>query len=191
LLQWLIQNVTKPESEATWGSPDTRLKREDLVKKDPARIAEALKLVATASDERAWYVLEGQTCPDVFLSTQDAIVVIEGKRTELGPTTSTAWMSVRHQILRHLDAAFEVANNRRLIGFFIVEAKNGAIPIHWREAATNTISPDALARSLPHRSDGQRRSIVDAFLGVTTWQAVCDALSIPGDVLINEVTDGS
>ena len=189
LLRWLIENATPPESTGAWGGAETRAKREALVSKDPARIAEALNLVATAPDERAWYVLEGRTCPDVFLTTNDTVVVIEGKRTEKGPTTITSWMSVRHQILRHIDSALEVASTRRVIGFFVVEGDGAVVPPHWRQAALDTISPDALAFSLPHRSDDERRTIANGFIGVTTRQALCGALNIPSEVLIDEVVD--
>jgi hypothetical protein len=190
LLTWLIQNINKPEHESAWGGTVTREKREALVRRDPVRVAEALSLVALRPDERVWYVLEGQTCPDVFLSTDDAIVVIEGKRTEVGPTTRTSWMPVRHQMLRHLDAALELAGPRRLVGFFVVEADgNGDVPREWREAARATIDAKALVPSLPHRSEAERKAIADAFIGVTTWQTICRTFSIPSQVLLDEVVD--
>lgn len=39
-------------------------------------------------------VLEGRSSPDVWLATPRAVVVIEGKRTENGPTTHTSFMGV-------------------------------------------------------------------------------------------------
>jgi hypothetical protein len=163
-----------------------------LTDHDPNVIAEAMKLLdgAGAADERAWYVLEGPSCPDVFLESDDLVVVIEGKRTEPAATTTTTWMPVRHQMLRHLDAAWDMRGDRQLLGFFIVEgdtADSMAVPAHWREAARNTTTSGALAQSLPHRSPDVQLRIGDAFIGVTTWQAVCRALSIPEAVLIHEV----
>lgn len=187
LLEWLIQSATAPESAAAWGKAATRSRREALIRRDQATTAEALKLLAASTDNRAWYVLEGPTCPDVFLETADSVIVIEGKRTEGGPTTHTSWMSVRHQMLRHLDAALEICNGRRLNGFFIVESSSREVPSNWREAGTRTVSEDALVRSLPHRSNEERARIADAFLGVTTWEAVRGALSIPEAVLIEKV----
>ena len=126
-----IENATPPESTGAWGGAETRAKREALVSKDPARIAEALNLVATAPDERAWGTSsKARTCPDVFLTTNDTVVVIEGTAcTEKGPTTITSWMSVRHQILRHIDSALEVASTRRVIGFFVVEGDGAVVPL--------------------------------------------------------------
>ena len=55
---------------------------------------------------RAWYVFEGQTSVDAYLCTSRYVVLVEGKRTESGPTTHTSWMEVRHQVLRNIDAAW-------------------------------------------------------------------------------------
>ena len=192
LLRWLVQNAAAPQSDAAWGGEQTKQKRISLTHHDPNVIAEAMKLLdgAAAADERAWYVLEGPSCPDVFLESDDLVVVIEGKRTEPAPTTTTTWMPVRHQMLRHLDAAWDRRGDRQLLGFFIVEGDTGdsmAVPAHWREAARNTTTSGALAQSMPHRSQEVQQRIGNAFIGVTTWQAVCRALSISEAVLIDEV----
>jgi len=86
--------------------------------------------------ERAWYLLEGPSCPDVFLETDDLIVVIEGKQTESGPTTNTSWMPLRHQMLQHIDAVWDIRNGHQCVGFFIVESgAEGETPNHWLDAA--------------------------------------------------------
>jgi hypothetical protein len=148
-------------------------------------IMEALALLQTRPSGQAWHILEGHTYPDVFLATPDALVVIEGKRTEAGPTTSTTWMPVRHQMLRHMDAASEIRGDRRVYGFFIVEAarESNAVPAHWVQAAEDTLAPAAVSGSLPHRSPAEREDIVQGFLGVTTWQAVCGTFGLDSDTL--------
>ena len=117
--------------------------------------------------------------------TPDALVVIEGKRTETGPTTSTTWMPVRHQMLRHMDAAWEVRGDRRVYGLFIVEAMRGSntVPAHWVQAAEDTLAPAAVSGSLPHRSPAEREGIVQGFLGGTTWQAVCVEFGVDPTIL--------
>ena len=94
----------------------------------------------------------------MFLETDDLVVVIEGKRTEPAPTTTTTWMPVRHQMLRHIDAAWDRRGDRQLFGFFIVEGETGdsmTVPAHWREAARNTTTSGAVARAcrIAHRGD--------------------------------------
>jgi len=114
--------------------------------------------------------------------------VIEGKRTEPGPTTKTSFLNGRHQMLRHMDAAYEIAGHRVLLGFFIVEGDAaGDIPKVWRDAAEQTLSPEAIHGSLPHRPEAERDAIAAGFLGVTTWQLVCERLGIEAGVLIDRI----
>jgi hypothetical protein len=97
LLEWLVRNAMQPASPQSLGRAGTRTSREALVRRDPETIAKAIDgLRATGRRDRAWYVLEGPSCPDVYLRTAEAVIVIEGKRTEAGPTTSTSWMQTRH-----------------------------------------------------------------------------------------------
>lgn len=180
LLSWLIRNFDPPAS-ALEGDDDVTRQRRQLASGDPATIERALDLLRRASSARSWHVLEGATYPDVLLVTPDALVVIEGKRTEAGPTTDTKWLSGRHQMLRHLDGAWEVRGRRSVYGFFIVEAEPNAgtrVPDRWLEAARATRADDAIERSLPHRSPMERTGIRDGFLGVTTWQAIIEAFHL-------------
>jgi len=164
------------------------------VDRDADTLAAALKsLQASRASPRAWYVLEGPSQPDVYLASDDAVIVVEGKRTEAAPATSTDWMSVRHQMLRHLDGAWEHRQGRQIYGLFIVEAEQGTASAEassaWQEAVELTVSQHVLNGSLPHRSPEERSQIAGALLGVTTWQALCDEFQMPREVLIPEVLD--
>ena len=195
LLRWLLENAEEPRDAAAWGRrPEVMANRRRVVDRDADTLAVALRsLQERRSSPRAWYVLEGPSQPDVYLDSADAVIVVEGKRTETAPTTSTAWMRVRHQMLRHLDAAWEHRQGRRIYGLYIVEAESGASstepPSTWHEAVQSTISEEVLRGSLPHRTSDERSQIANALLGVTTWQAVCDEFQIPREVLIPEVLD--
>ena len=153
----------------------------------------AWRRLTPISSPRAWYVLEGPSQPDVYLDSAEVVIVVEGKRTETAPTTSTAWMRVRHQMLRHLDSVWDHLEGRRLYGLYIVEGESGTgsiqPPSTWHEAVESTISHEVLRGSLPHRTPDERSQIAAALLGVTTWQAICDEFQIPRDVLIPEVFD--
>ena len=186
LLRWLVRNLKCLSSR----------KREDvqppqrrvLIEGDPERIAEGLERLEGGARGRAWYVMEGPSYPDAYLATSDLVVVIEGKRTEAGPTTSTTWMPVRLQILRHLDAAFEVAGPRALVGFFMVEGgEDSALPEVWQEACAQTLDPELLEASLPHRTPEERERIAEAFLGAVTWQRAMAELGVPVGVLLDNV----
>jgi hypothetical protein len=197
LLRWLLENAEEPRDPAAWGrAPEVMANRRRVVDRDADTLAGALQsLQERRLSPRAWYVLEGPSQPDVYLDSAAAVIVVEGKRTETAPTTSTAWMRVRHQMLRHLDAAWEYRQGRRIYGLYIVEAESGTSstepPSTWHEAVESTISDEVLRASLPHRTSDERSQIASALLGVTTWQAVCDEFQIPREVLIPEVLDDS
>jgi len=194
LLRWLLENAEEPRDAAAWGGrPEVRENRRRVVDRDADTLAQAFRsLEEGRPSPRAWYVLEGPSQPDVYLDSDDVVLVVEGKRTETAPTTSTAWMKVRHQMLRHLDAAWEHRAGRRIYGLYIVEAETSSAfepPFTWHAAVESTITDEVLRGSLPHRTPDERLQIADALLGVTTWQAICDEFQIPRDVLIPEVFD--
>jgi hypothetical protein len=185
LLRWLITNPAQLRPPRPVGKDEeTRAKREELLSIEPSRVqAEALALLANGAPRSDWYVLEGPTRPDVYLETFDAIIVIEGKRTEAGATTHTTWLAIRDQMLRHLDGAWELRGDRCVYGFLIVENATGLdVPPHWNGVCDKTVSNKMLADSLPHRSAAERRAIADAFLGATTWQRVCKTFGLKGIV---------
>ena len=184
LLSWLIRHFD-PQSGRLDGDGEVVANRRRLAAGDATTIEQALKLLRTAGATRGWHVLEGPTYPDAFLVTPDALIVVEGKRTEGKPTTETTWMSGRHQMLRHLDAAWEIRGRRAVYGLLVVEgdAASGAVPEVWRRAAEEITSARAVAGSLPHRSADEQRGIVSAFAGTTTWQRVVQEFSL-GEVLI-------
>ncbi len=181
LLSWLIRN---PQllSKAQVKSQDRR----QLFGGDPEKVAEALRLLRSANDVRGWYVFEGPTCPDVFLVTPDALIVVEGKRTESGATTATTWLNGRHQIWRHIDAAWEIRGRRAVYGFFIVESEadlTGGVPAAWASAAAECMTEPALQSSFSHRSALETSAIARCFLGVTTWRRVCNHFELGSLVL--------
>jgi hypothetical protein len=141
---------------------------------------EALRLLRNNPEGEDWFLFEGPSQPDVYIETRDLIVIIEGKRTEPGPTKITKWMPGRHQMLRHIDCAWEVRGPKQVIGFFIVEGsdKSESVPANWLTFSRETISDRALATSLPHRGPDERSGIAGAFKGATTWQRVCREFNI-------------
>jgi hypothetical protein len=191
LLRWLVENWNGPHIKRRL-SGQTMDKREKLLHGDETTIREALSKLEENPHGRAWYVLEGPTRPDVYIETLDAIVVVEGKRTELGPTTHTDSMEIRHQIWRHIDCAWEIRGDRKVYGFFIVEGEGDSsdVPKAWTDAYREAVSPEAVAGSFPHRSARARAAIAQCFLGATTWQAVCGEFGLDREsVLMDEVPE--
>jgi hypothetical protein len=177
LLEWLIRNPALPKAGMPPASAETMRNRQRLLDGDPAALNEALKGLATGRFEKMWYAFEGSSYPDAFIETPDALIVVEGKYTESGPTTKTTWMPERHQMLRHLDGAWEIRGKRSVYGLFIVDGGESpnplAVPVKWRAACANSAKAEVLETSLPHRKTvEERRAIADCLVGITTWQAI-------------------
>jgi len=192
LLSWLLRNVSRPKDGKLGKDPTTVECREKLLARDPATVQRALRnLRCPPKDERPWYVFEGQSSPDVYLETPELVVVIEGKRTENKPTKTTSWLPGRDQMLRHMDAAWEVRGERPVLGFFIVDSDldSGQVPKQWLEFCKETVSHAAIEKSFPHRSEEEREAIVAGFLGIATWQQVCVAFDIDLAALPDTVAD--
>ena len=129
----------------------------------------------------------------MFIETDRVVVVIEGKRTEPGPTRGTLWLPGRHQMIRNLDAAYEIRGARQLFGFFLVEGQGpaGAVPDKWKKVAIETITTPVIDSSLPHRPIGEQAEIAEAFLGVASWKQVLGALSLDLDLPDSSQRDAS
>jgi len=175
LLEWLVRH---PED---WAHEPDNDGRRRLWSGDPGALDEALAAVQTSGNNREWYILEGYTYPDAYVLTPDAVVVVEGKRTESGPTTHTKWMANRHQIWRHIDAAWEARGDRAVFGMFIVEGDSAALPEQWQTVAQDSLGEVALSGSFPHRSPEEVEEIASCFLGACTWRRVCEAFGIDFD----------
>jgi hypothetical protein len=167
LLRWLVLHLDP--SRIPTVRPAIDEPREALAAGDHNRCMEALRHLdeGTQPAEGAWHILEGPTFPDVYLETDDLVVVVEGKRTERGPTRDTTFMPVRDQLLRHMDAALGYAGrSRRVVGFYAVEGdppmirqypKNGVQPFGERSARTSSaraflIAPAGTERRSPKGS---------------------------------------
>jgi len=188
LLSWIVRHLGEVRTDPISGDDRKAKLRRKLRDGHPETVAKALVKLRSDPRPRAWYVLEGRSCPDVFLATSEAVIVIEGKRTERGPTTTTTWMPGRHQMLRHMDAAYEIAGQREVLGFFIVEGgSKSEVPPKWLDAAQQTFSSEVIRNSLPHRPEKERALIARGFLGMTTWQQVCDRCGLERDVLIERI----
>jgi hypothetical protein len=195
LLAWLLENVKNPDGRTLSTNPEVAQRRQRILDRDPETMAEALRALDQKGQSSAWSRFEGPTYPDVVIETPDALVIVEGKRTERGPTTHTTWMKGRHQMLRHLDAAWEIRGGRSVYGIFVVEADPNVetkVPERWIQAAAETLSDDVVKGSLPHRSTEEQASIAAAFIGITTWQAIVAEFGIdPGVIKNPDGTAGS
>lgn len=177
LLRWLVRHF-KGGNGGHATSKTTRRNRRKLLKRDPATVPLALRLLKDSVARPQWYILEGKSQPDAYLETDDFILVIEGKRTERGQTTTTSWMAGRNQMLRHMDAAaWNAPKGKRVFGLMIVEGDSG--DHDWIKDCEAIVSKDVVTKSLPHLGVSARQELARGFLGATTWQEVCKKFNLP------------
>ena len=85
-------------------------------------------------------------------------------------------------MLRHMDAAYKQARNKKVLGMMIVEGSGGAEAVtpneYWPKEAEAQVKPGMIDASLPHRIPAEHMKIAEGFLGVTTWQRVCLEFSL-------------
>lgn len=125
---------------------------------------------ALASTNRAWYVFEGFTNPDIFIEGDDYVIVCEGKWTEPHITTKTTNLAAdneyRNQMVRHIQGALNYTN-KKVYAFYIVDKDCGY------EAELST---DAFAAQLEKETikipGKEKEEIISAFCGYTTWQDI-------------------
>ena len=180
LLEWLVRHVKEKDVKANT-SEETRQKRLALAHGDPDVLQEALTRLRAGERGKAWFVLEGPSRPDAFLETDSLVVVLEGKRTEQSTTRKTTFMKKRDQLIRHMDAAWEVADGRRVLGLLLVEGENPnpmLVPKRWSTTSDEQIHPACLVHNLPHRTAEERDVIAGDVLGAATWQRICEEFSI-------------
>lgn len=184
LLEWLVTNPTALRQPSS-SHPD----RAALLRGDKAKLRQALAEIEVQPDGRGWHLLEGTTFPDATIITTDAVIVVEGKRTEAGPTVDTSWLAGRHQIWRHIEGAWGIRGSRQVFGFFLVEEVAGEIPPLWVDAAREAVTESALSTSFPHLRKEEREALAACFLGVATWQQVCRSFDIDIALLPDTVDD--
>lgn len=185
LLDYLLDHrIQTPPANYGTNDPRKRGLREKLFAGDREALSEARELVRSQGFVRGgWHIFEGKTAVDAYLETPELIVLVEGKRTERGTTTKTAWMHARDQILRNLDAIWDRRGGKEVVAFFAVEGAGDPpggceLTPQWRRLVAETLDPAALQASLPHRPKKDQTAIANRFLGATTWQAICAELGV-------------
>lgn len=168
LLVWCINNIDKlnnNEFEKLQNScSETDRKRYLLFKNNAETKKEALeKLKEKCIPQKGWYIFEGYTKPDIYIETENIILIGEGKRTEPELTNYTKWMPHRDQLIRHIDSVID--RPKKVYSFLIVEDKE--------MYDVNQYYKDAVYKdSLPHRNSEDIQKIKDTYIGCTTWKEI-------------------
>lgn len=149
-------------------SEDTINKRKLLFSLDKEILKEAKKEICNVGLNGAWYKLEGDSCPDLFIENENFILLVEGKRTENSTTKKVSYLRNRSQMVRHIENAIDYCNGqKKVIAFYIVEEGCGY---------ENECTPEGFAEDLKNetieKSCFVNYAIKYSFYGYTTWQAV-------------------
>lgn len=176
LLRWFIDHpdrlVWPPDAELT---PEfTRLRRA-LVCDDPAgsRVRaqdRARELVATRIGlAPEWWRFEGMTTPDCVLITPRLVVTVVGAGAE-PPPPATPWYPPRSAIVRGLEAARQIASERRFASVLVSEER---LP-----EGRDSVVAQSLAAGAPHLSDDERAELHAGYLGNLTWEEAGAAVGV-------------
>lgn len=183
-LRWLVEHPQ--EWPAKWETIKMRGEildaRRSLVRGEPAR-SEALKAIRDAgpapSDYSGWWCLEGPSHIDCALFTENAVIFIEGKRTEREPSKTISFCATRNQIARNLDCAKRYGQEKGVDYYALLVIEDGS---ESRISAAKEIA-EQLALSLPHLSSDELQEVEQHYLGFTTWKEIVDTFSLPQSLM--------
>lgn len=174
-LLWLLDNLDSETIRKECAAKDKKSSMERLKlideNKGKGQTNLAKKFIKKLDDHKpqnGWFVFEGSSKPDVFIRTDNFLLVVEGKRTEAGPKIGTVWNPHRHQIIRHIENLRHFAQTKYkslpCYGIFIVE-----------ESKVGQYDLDQYFHDKPYEEslrhlDGNFKGIKDSYKGHLTWQ---------------------
>lgn len=187
-LIWMLHNLHElnrfKESDVSKESK-TYKQRLKLFNGDPYTLQQAKELIEkrTTVPDRAWYVFEGYTVPDIYIETNDSIYVAEAKRTEKDITKATKWLSQRDQLIRHIDALLD--QSKTIYSFYILE-KEYYLTGNYKKSMRCYEKEDYFKINLKHRDFCQIERAFKSYLGYVFWEDIAEyfGFSFPADVSI-------
>jgi hypothetical protein len=189
-LVWLVKNPQKMSWPLKSGKPKkfgpkTQLSREKLfgihgIEAQKAVIKEAINAIevhGARGSRRKWWAFEGFTSVDCSLETENFLLFIEGKRTDI-LSPSTEWFEGRSQLLRNLETCKEIAGEKQYFVLVICE-----------ENPILNLNEGIIRQGLPHISENDRVELMSHFLGFLRWKDVSRATGIDYSKLPDKITD--
>lgn len=122
---------------------------------------------------------------DCALFTDDTVIFLEGKRTEMGPSEGIIWYPTRNQVLRNLECARTQARLHGLKHYFVIlaveeEGPSGDPGASERTRQHGLVTDAAMVEaSLPHLTASERAELLEHYLGVTNWQSIVNTFHLP------------
>jgi len=125
----------------------------------------AIEAFGARGSGRRWWAFEGFTSADCCLESENALFIIEGKRTDV-IAAATDWYPQRNQIVRNLEVG-EAAAAGRSFGVIVIN-----------ETGHEPLTTGALTKGLPHLSSADRSRLAGHYLGAVSWAQACRATGI-------------
>lgn len=122
-------------------------------------------------NSKAWYVLEGETHPDVFIETDTFVLICEGKWIERKITTETGHLKAdegnyRSQMIRHIQGALNYTD-KRIIALYLVDENCGYLHDVTKEGFEKQMNSESIALT-----DEEKAKYRSCFYGYLTWQQI-------------------
>lgn len=177
LLIWMLQNLKELNEVKNFGvdsvNSETYQKRKDLFSGDKKTVDDAIQIIQskTKLPDRAWYIFEGKTHPDILIETKDSIFIGEAKRTEKDITTTTKWLNKRDQLIRHIDSVLD--QPKKIYSFYILD-KNEYLKGHYRERMELYSKKEYYQENLRHRDDSSIEKAMKSFIGFIFWDDIAE-----------------
>jgi len=129
------------------------------------------------SRNKDWFVLEGCTHPDIFIETDNYIIVIEGKWTEGEITNKVSHINgPRNQMVRHLQGALnyniEKKLNKKVIGFYIVDEERST---PYKNELTIKYFKETILPAEAIKWERYKDTLSEYYYGFITWDDVLGA----------------
>ena len=139
-------------------------------------IKTALNLIEKNYDSgrsRAWYIFEGESCPDLYIESEDSVILCEGKWTEGNITQKTTYLENRNQMVRHIQGALNYLKlkgaKKKLYAFYIVDKKCTYTSELETEKFKEHLAKESIAPENPCE-------IIDSYYGFTTWEGIAEKI---------------
>ena len=177
--------VADPANYGATGE-EARAWRRKLFSHDPQLVREAQRegqrqLEQRGADHSAhqWWAFEGFTHIDCCLMTENCVLFIEGKRTEV-VSPSTLWFKQRSQLWRNVEAAEQFASGKQFGVMLAIENEPDG------ESALAE-AQRKLDESYPHLSPERRAALSKHLLGFVTWPEVVTRFGLPADCMVESI----
>lgn len=188
LLIWLLKNLNQLNIVADYGvekGSDPFYKRNKLFLGDQETLYEAINLINSKSQIPIgkWYTFEGPTHIDIYIETDDSIFVGEAKRTESDIKTTTTWLKMKDQLIRHIDSLLD--QSKTIYSFYILD-KTEFYKSKYPKSMKLYEEIDYFRENLKHRDEDCILRAKESFIGFIFWDDLAELFNLTFPDTIDE-----